>query len=136
MNGIQSFFEKASKKRDLSDQSVNGEEPKRQKEGTPESSLNSPTFGDTEELDTAFQESGDNSDDVKTFMKCIKKIEANVSELFTLAKKQVNPKLKVTNVLMNYQKVFSLYLKNSMNMKKKENKRIKLLRICKKRSPL
>ena len=69
---IESFFEK--KKRDLSDKSKDGDERKKQREGSLEMSIET-------DQNEVFSENSDSSESSNTLLECFKKLEAEVSHL-------------------------------------------------------
>ena len=69
---IYKFFDKSSKKRDLSDKSTNGEDPKKQREGS---------LDEQESPDEVFKDSLDSPDCVKILFNCMQNIERKLEVL-------------------------------------------------------
>ena len=73
---ISKFFNSSSKKRDLSDQSSNGEEPKNAREG----SLNDSSVS----LDDIFTEGMKSPECLHILVNCMKNIEAKIKEIWDM----------------------------------------------------
>ena len=69
---IYKFFDKSSKKRDLSDKSTNGEDPKKHREGS---------LDEQESPDEVFKDSLDSPDCVKILFNCMQNIERKLEVL-------------------------------------------------------
>ena len=69
---IYKFFDKSSKKRDLSDKSSNGEDPKKQREGS---------LDEQKSPDEVFKDSLDFPDCVKNLFNCMQNIEKKLEVL-------------------------------------------------------
>ena len=87
---IQSFFEK--KKRDLSDKSNDGDERKKQREG----SLELPTEENTNDV---FNASSDSSEGASTFLELLKKLDEDVKGLFAISTTTRDEQIKGTTEL-------------------------------------
>ena len=69
---IYNFFDKSSKKRDLSDKSSNGKDPKKQREGS---------LDEQKSPDEVFKDSFDSPDYVKILFNCMQNIEKKLEVL-------------------------------------------------------
>ena len=92
---IAKCFNSSSKKRDVSDQSCNGEEPKKVREG----SLNDSNVS----LDDVFTEGLKSTDCLHVLVNCMKNIEAKIKEICDMNQvTQVNQiKAEISETLLN-----------------------------------
>ena len=75
---VSKFFEKASKKRDLSGQSKTREDPKKMREETSTGNL-------TDIADDAFAESLKSPESIELPFNCLKNVERQTKDIYTLA---------------------------------------------------
>ena len=75
---ISKFFEKASKKRDLSDQSKTCEDPKKMREESSTGSL-------TDMADDVFAESLKSPECIEILFNCLRNVERQTKDIYTLA---------------------------------------------------
>ena len=92
---IESFFEK--KKRDLSDKSKDGDERKKQREGSLEMSIET-------DQNEVFSENSDSSESQNTLLECFKKLEAEVKHLFAISTTTRDEQIKGTGELKELNK--------------------------------
>ena len=81
------FFEKASKKRDLSDQSKICKDPKKMREESSTGSL-------TEMADDVFSESLKSPECIEILFNCLRNVERQTKEIYTLAHSTQDHQLK------------------------------------------
>ena len=127
MKNVTSFFDK--KKNELSNNSNDGQDTKKQREA---SSLELP-FEKASDGDV-FKNSLKSEDCILILKRCMENIEKKMEELCTATKntKESQIKSELQLVSMNKTKK-SLLVKNSMNLKKIDVKKTKLLKICQKK---
>ena len=98
---ISNIFNSSSKKRDSSDQSCNGEEPKKVREG----SLNDSSVS----LDDAFTEGIKSTECLHILVNCMKNIEAKIKEVCEINQATQDNQIKGECQLINLAKSKELY---------------------------
>ena len=130
---ISKFFNSSSEKRDLSDQSCDGEEPKKAREG----SLNDSSVS----LDV-FTEGMKSPECLHILVNCMKNIEAKIKEIWEMNQVTLDNQIKGECQLGDLVKSIEFYdekfdelerdnrkTRKSMNKKKRQERRIKKLMI-------
>ena len=130
---ISKFFNSSSKKRDLSDQTCNGEEPKQAREG----SLNDSSVS----LDDVFTEGMKSPECLHILVNCTKNIEAKIKEIWEMnqvtqdnqikgecqLRDLVKPLKFYNEKLTNWKEITKRKRRKSMNWKKRQERWKKLM---------
>ena len=116
---ISKFF---AKKRDLSDQSSNGDEPKRLREESSASSSSPDSPSDV------FQESLKSPDSMKILLNCFKNLDKQVKELYVLAQSNYEKHIKGEKQLLDLTESINFMTKRFDNYEKDWAEKEKLIK--------
>ena len=105
MNSIAKYFDKNSKKRELSDESKTSEEPKKHREDNEISYIENPDV---------FSEGMESEHCKNILYKCLKNLE-KLTKFTILQEVHNNYKLKAKDTFQKYKKQLIFYLQNLMN---------------------
>ena len=99
MSDITKFFQRGTKKRDLSDKSETGEDPKKVREGSLDCSKISQT---SDILDDIFTESSNSPDCVVILFNCLKNLESKMREISVSSKEAASSQIKGEKQLSDF----------------------------------
>ena len=113
---IYKFFDKSSKKRDLSDKSSNGEDPKKQREGS---------LDEQKTPDEVFKDSFDSPDCMKILYNCMQNIEKKLEVLNSKFEAKHRSQIKGESQLSSLNEAVEFLSKKFDDLVKEKDEQIK-----------